>query len=306
VSTIVESQIAIIKSEGVARAVIRKLGLAEDPELAGQNGVVRRMTRSISLLLGWSKPETESSVMRYALESFERKLSAKRVGLTYIVEITFGSIDPERAAQILNTVAETHITANMDAKYRSALRGEKWVKDRMNELSSQASAAQRAVADYHKNRSDVADPAHTVDKGTPPSQSTARMQGELRELEAAAESSAKTYDNFVRVLRYMDAMQQQSLPVFEARLLTEASRRRGCGRSFPATSARLQPNRSSTREAEFLENKRPGKLPAGAPHARCRSPLIRRFCYQHDPVSSGPGRRPTGLLRGRSISLRRP
>ena len=59
VSTIVESQIAIIKSESVARAVIRKLGLAEDPEFAGQNGALRGMIRSISRLLGWSKPETE-------------------------------------------------------------------------------------------------------------------------------------------------------------------------------------------------------------------------------------------------------
>src|SRR6266852_4306067 len=224
VSTIVESQIAIIKSESVARAVIRKLGLAEDPEFAGQNGALRGMIRSISRLLGWSKPETELSVMRYALESFERKFSAKRVGLTYIVEITFESIDPERAAQILNTIAETHIMASMDAKYKSALRSDKWFKDRMNELSSQASAAQKAVADYYKNRNDVADSADTVNAGTPPSQLTARMQGELRELEAAAESTARTYDNFLRVLRYIEAMQQQSLPVFQAHLLTEASR----------------------------------------------------------------------------------
>ena len=226
VSTIVESQIAIIKSESIARAVIRKLALAGDPEFAGHDGVVRGTIKSISRLIGWGKPETESesSVMGYALESFERKLTAKRVGLTYIVEITFESIDPERAAQILNTVAETHIMASMDAKYKSALRSEKWVKDRMNELSSQGSAAQKAVADYYKNRNDVADSADTVNAGTPPSQLTARMQGELRELEAAAESTARTYDNFLRVLRYIEAMQQQSLPVFEAHLLTEASR----------------------------------------------------------------------------------
>ena len=91
-------------------------------------------------------------------------------------------------------------------------------------MSSQASAAQKAVADYYKNRNDVADSADTVDAGTPPSQLTARMQGELRELEAAAESTARTYDNFLHVQRYMEALQQQSLPVFEARLLTEASR----------------------------------------------------------------------------------
>jgi capsular exopolysaccharide synthesis family protein len=226
VSTVVESQIAIIRSESTARAVIRKLGLAEDAEFSGRNGVVRGMIRSISRLLGWSKPETDSTVTQHALESFERKLSAKRIGATYIVEITFESIDPERAALILNTVTETYVMANMDAKYKSALRGEKWVKDRMNELSNQASAAQNAVADYYKNRSDIADSAAAAaaDADTPPLQSTARKQGDLRELEAAAESAAKTYDNFLRALRYMDAMQQQSLPVFEARVLNEATR----------------------------------------------------------------------------------
>jgi uncharacterized protein involved in exopolysaccharide biosynthesis len=176
----------------------------------------------MSRLVGWSKPETEFSVMRRALESFDRKLSAKRVGLTYIVEITFDSIDPERAAQILNTVAETHIAAQMDAKYKSALRDEKWVEDRISELSSQALAAQRVLANYRKNRNDSADSADAVDAGTPSSQSTAWMQGELHELEAAAESTARAYDNFLHGLRYMEA-QQQSLNT-EAHLLTEVSR----------------------------------------------------------------------------------
>jgi capsular exopolysaccharide synthesis family protein len=222
VSTIVESQIAIIKSKSIARAVIEKLGLAEDPEFARRNGVVRGVARSISRLLGWSKPETESSAVQYALESFGRKLAVKRTGLTYIVNITFDSIDPERAAQILNTVLETYIAAQMDSKYKSDLRSEKWVKDRLNELSSRASDAKKALANYLKNRSDVADSAEPGDAGTPPLQSTARTQVEVRELEVAVESSARTYDNFLRVLRYMEA-QQQSSPALEAHLLTEAS-----------------------------------------------------------------------------------
>jgi uncharacterized protein involved in exopolysaccharide biosynthesis len=220
-STMVESQIALLKSEGLARAVIRKLNLSEDPEFGGQAGGVRSLFRPISRLIGWSKPETEFSVMRRALQPFDRKLSAKRVGLTYIVEITFNSTDPERAAQILNAVMETHIAAQMEAKFNSALRDEKWVKDRMNELSSQVSAAQKAVADY-KSRSDAAHVAESVDAGKPSSQLTAKTQGDLRILEAAADSSAKAYDNFVRVLRYMEAQQQSSST--EAHVLIEASR----------------------------------------------------------------------------------
>jgi hypothetical protein len=112
----------------------------------------------------------------------------------------------------------------MDAKYKWGLQNEKWVKDRTNELSLQASAAKKAVAGYNKSKNDIADSADSVDAATPSSQSTARTKGELRELEAAAEAATRTYDNFLRMLRYMDAMQQQSPPVFEARLLTEVSR----------------------------------------------------------------------------------
>lgn len=216
VSTIVESQIAIIKSESIARAVITKLGLARDPELAGQNSVLRHLKRSIYRLLGWSKPETESSAMQYAVESFERKLSAKRVGLTYIVGITFDSADPERAAQILNTVAETYVAAQMDSIFKSALGSEKWVKDRLDELGAQASATQKAVANYHKKRSEIAASPESGDARPSTSQS------ELGVLEAAAETAARNRDNFVRMLRYMEA-QQQSQPVLEAHLLTDAS-----------------------------------------------------------------------------------
>lgn len=216
VSTIVESQIAILKSESIARTVITKLGLTRDPELAGRGGVLRGLKRSIYRLLGWSKPETESSALQYAVESFERKLSAKRVGLTYIVDITFESTDPERAAQILNTVAETYIAAQMDSKFKSALGSEKWVQDRLNELSAQASRAQKAVADYHRNRSDIVAPSEPGVAGSSASQS------ELRVLEAAAEAATRNHDSFVRMVRYMEA-QQQSEPGLEAHVLTEAT-----------------------------------------------------------------------------------
>jgi capsular exopolysaccharide synthesis family protein len=222
VSTIVESQIGIIRSESIARAVIAKLDLAKDPEFIGQIGI----RSAIARLLGWRKPETEATAMRYALESFQRKLSAKRVGLAYIVGVSFESIDPERAALILNTVAETYIAYQMGAKYNSTLRDETWIKNRLNELSSHASVAQKALADYYKNRKDIAgsaDTADTVDAGAARSPSTMQMQGELRELVAAAESSTSAFDNFRHVLRHAEAAQQQSSPVFEARMVTEAS-----------------------------------------------------------------------------------
>jgi capsular exopolysaccharide synthesis family protein len=203
VSTIVESQIGILRSESVASAVIRKLDLLQDPEFVGRSGGVRSMLGS---MLGWNKPEAESIVMQRAVESFQRKLSAKRVGITYIVGLTFDYIEPQRAAQILNTVTETYIAQQMDAKYNSTLRDEAWIKGRLSELSTQASTAQKALEDYYKSKNNAADSANAVDQ-----------------LLAAQESSASAYDNFRHVLRHTEATRQQSAPVFQASLINEAS-----------------------------------------------------------------------------------
>ncbi|QHP68739.1 hypothetical protein EI171_16555 [Bradyrhizobium sp. LCT2] len=198
-STVVESQIAVIKSESIAIAVIEKLGLAQDPEFATGQG-----SGMISRLLGWSQPKTQANAARYAVESFERKLSVKRVGPTYLVEITFDSRNPDWAARILNAIAEKYITHQMD---KASLQDEKWVTDRLNELSTQALAAETALKDYDRNKTtNAADSADTRDR-----------------LAAAAESSKNAYDNFRHVLRKTEAAQQQTPPVFEASLVTGAS-----------------------------------------------------------------------------------
>ncbi|MHC2282026.1 uncharacterized protein involved in exopolysaccharide biosynthesis [Bradyrhizobium diazoefficiens] len=197
VSTVVESQIAIIKSESIATAVIEKLDLAQDPEFAAG-----QVSGTISRLLGWSKPKSEASAARYALEPFERKLSAKRVGPTFLIEITFDSRDPDRAAEILNALVERYITHQMD---NAGLQDTKWVKDRLNELSVQALAAQKALENYRKDGNELADSAATIEK-----------------LAAAAESTKNTYDSFRHVVRKAEVTQQQTSPVFEASLVAGA------------------------------------------------------------------------------------
>ena len=219
VSTIVDSQIGIIKSDSIGRAVIRKLNLVKTPEFIGQTGGVRSTIYSIARSIGLMKPETEEAAARIALETFQSKFSVKRDGLTYIVGISFESIDPRRAALILNTIAETYISQQMDAKYNYTLRDETWVKDQLNELSNQASAARKALEDF-KNRDGLAGSADAGADGAQP-ELTAQMQGELRALTAAAEASASALDGFRHRARFMEATRQQSLPVFDARLLTE-------------------------------------------------------------------------------------
>ena len=96
----------------------------------------------------------------------------------------------------------------MDAKYKFNLPDEIWIKDRLAELSSKATAAKKALDDYHKDKTDAAE---FVDAGAEDA------------LTAAAELSKAAYDNFRHVLRQTEAVRQQSAPVFEASLVTKAS-----------------------------------------------------------------------------------
>ena len=87
---------------------------------------------------------------------FEDRLTVSRVGMTYVIEIGFKSIDPDRAAQIANAVADAFIVDQLEAKYQTIRGATAWLQDRLNELRGQASAAERAVVEY-KTKNNIVD-----------------------------------------------------------------------------------------------------------------------------------------------------
>ena len=74
--------------------------------------------------------------------------SAKRVGLTYVIEVGFQSKSPGGAAQIANAVVEAYIRDQLDAKFQATGRATAWLQDRIAELKEQSAIADRAVEDF--------------------------------------------------------------------------------------------------------------------------------------------------------------
>src|SRR6202011_406490 len=81
-------------------------------------------------------PEFRS--LRRALDTFQRQLSVKRVGLTYAIELEYQSLSPERAAQIANAVADGYVVDALEAKYQTTRRAAIWLQDRLKELREQS------------------------------------------------------------------------------------------------------------------------------------------------------------------------
>jgi succinoglycan biosynthesis transport protein ExoP len=146
-STAVDSQIEVLKSEAIAASVIKQLHLTSDPEFVGSKPGI------LGTILGYlssTAPPSELVLEQRAQGVFRSKIFPRRVATTYVVDIGFLSLNPDRAAQIANAAADAYIDDQLEAKYQVTRRAGFWLQERIQELQQQASTAERAVLDFKK------------------------------------------------------------------------------------------------------------------------------------------------------------
>src|SRR6266849_6763963 len=77
-------------------------------------------------------------------------LAVSRGGQAQILNIAITWVDPVRAAQLANAVADAYVVDQLDARLESAKRASGWLSDRLVELRKQLSDAEEAVASFRK------------------------------------------------------------------------------------------------------------------------------------------------------------
>ncbi len=151
------SQVYILSSESVVVPVIRVMDLTHDSEFVGvQNaadGKIAKLKKSIKQLIGWNVEgdagiDPEAALERTAVEAFLTRLQVYREDAGNVINVTFASSDPKKAANIANAVADTYISTTLEAKYKSTKTMSQWLQDRLKDLKEQAIDADRALQDY--------------------------------------------------------------------------------------------------------------------------------------------------------------
>ena len=154
-----ESQVELLKSEPVALAVVKQLGLANDTEFlssdAGPFGILRSVWRDF-FPAGPSIPLTEHEATRAALGVLSKNLTVSRVGLSYNLAIKYRALRPGQAAQIANAIAKSYIAEQLQGKYDSTKRATIWLPGRIEELNQKRALAERAVVDFKQQKNMVA------------------------------------------------------------------------------------------------------------------------------------------------------
>ena len=70
-------------------------------------------------------------MIRTASRSLMGNLTARRVGLTYIVEVSFRSPNPGRAAGVANAIVDAYILDQLESKYQTTRRASVWLQERI-------------------------------------------------------------------------------------------------------------------------------------------------------------------------------
>jgi succinoglycan biosynthesis transport protein ExoP len=139
----VGSQVEILASRKLGLSVVKALSLADDPEFGGTRGW------SLFSLPNLTPEEREQK----ALGEFLGHRNITRGEKTYALSISYTSLSPTTAAKVANAIAEAYIDDQLGAKYETITRAGTWLQDRINELKSKATAADRAVLEFkEKNR----------------------------------------------------------------------------------------------------------------------------------------------------------
>jgi polysaccharide biosynthesis transport protein len=157
-TSMVQTEIELLKSDNVSRAVINQLNLTQDPEFAGgPRGFIGSLIDrvfSIFRIFGTAPAEDENlartQLAKGVLGVFEGKRMVTRVGQSYVMEISVQSVNPQKAAKIANAIAEAYIDDELEARYEETRRASVWLQDRLKELRAQTSAQQQAVVNFRQ------------------------------------------------------------------------------------------------------------------------------------------------------------
>lgn len=150
----IDSQIGVLMLERykIGQTVAEKLSANVDPALLYEGSFLSELKARFGALLGHptvvATPKTEAERAEGIVAAVGNGLAVRRVGLTYLVNVSFSSHSRGLTAQIANAAADAYVVAELKTKEQDLRQASGWLQQRYESLRDQASAADRAVIDF--------------------------------------------------------------------------------------------------------------------------------------------------------------
>lgn len=167
-SSQIESQIQIIKSDQTSRQVVTALKLDEDPEFVRTEPTVFSSLHALILGAGSTTTKTNDLQMT-SIRALADRLQVRRIGQSYVLEISYWSRDANKAARICNSITAAYISDLLKAKIDAAQGGSEILERRISVLRDQRKAAEHVVlTGIFENETFPTADARIISVATPP------------------------------------------------------------------------------------------------------------------------------------------
>ena len=244
----VESQIAVMQSEKIAMMAIKQLKLQDDPVFNQPRSPsfaqrLRKLEavavsffalqdqpwylslrdtlgKHFNMDAGKTVELSDFERSRRTMTNFRDSLDVRRVGVSYVIDISLSARNAQMAADIANATADAFVREQLENKAAAAREGSAWLERRIRELRGQMNAATqlaqefRAKHDYRVGRELDGRNGQAVREGAD--------APTLEELEVTADTYRKMYESFLAA--FNSSVSQWSYPVADARVITPATR----------------------------------------------------------------------------------
>ncbi len=145
-SSKIASVVSIIESSELLRRVVRDLHLADDPEFGAPPSSLR--AKLLGFLPGavpYIPPNDPQTREERALVRLEKAVRAERVGVTYVLDVSASSSNPEMAQKIAQAVADTYLDDQITLKRTAVQRDILWLAERVDGARKQLMQSEEAV-----------------------------------------------------------------------------------------------------------------------------------------------------------------
>ncbi len=209
----IATEVSLAQSFAVARRVVERLKLNDDPHFAGHSrrsglfhwigGLLARGPVEASESKDAGEPASDAAKLRphlspEALEVIDQVKSAirvRRLATTYFIEIAYSDPDPELSATLANAVAESYLDEQAEARSQAAQRAANWLNERVSALRLQLEQSERALAE-HRAKYNLANP----EGGTLAEQQAGEINTQLVAARANTVEKKAKYDQVQRII----------------------------------------------------------------------------------------------------------
>jgi polysaccharide biosynthesis transport protein len=191
-----QTQASILLSDTLAWKAIETMGLDHDPRFVGPNS-----GGSVQASNGVHSDVQKAALLR----DFHDGLKVEPVTGTRIVLVSYSDPDPGLATDIVNTLVQTFIEANVRTRYESATQTAEWLSKELSDLKVKVEVSEEKLVGYQK--------AHGI-LGIDEKQNivTAKLDELNRELTAAEADRIQKESNYKFAMSATPAASEKASP----------------------------------------------------------------------------------------------